>query len=768
MKRLEIRLLGGFEVRRDGAVVGGFESQKARALLAFLALHPNEKIPRERLANLLWSERPDDSARRNLRQALYSLRSVLNPDRSETAVFGGGQHNLGFDPDLELWVDVTAFREAITRGSTERGDDPRHLAAAARLYRGDLLAGFYLRDCPPYEEWLLGQQEALREEAVEALKTLVAAYLSRGEARFGIQYAKRLLAIDPLSEEAHRQLIRLYLVAGRRNSALAHYEHLRNLLNAELGVEPLPETADLYRSILLETQEKEELVEPQPVGPLIPLVARSEVFNELHQAWNQVLEGSGRLTLITGSPGIGKTRAMRSFVDVATSKRDAIVLRGRSVHPAPLISYGVFTDILSGAWTDVLPYEETTREHVSPEAIQRLVSMAPDTAAILQESLGIEVAPGATDPEASLGALLEMLDAMSPPGATDGRPTIFMIDDLQWGDRPSLDLLAELVGEVAKRPVWILATANGRPDSPLFADPPPADLADSIDLVHLAPLTPGDLSELTDALVDPEAAESLAAFLWERSNGLPLLLAEIINYLWDTGVLETRSPGLWRLNGDPREVLPEGIELADLVRKRYRRLPTSTRRLLALAAVSGQQFDVELLRLAGDEHTTVVETCVELALERWLIRQHPRRWSHAGMEQDLVLWGRGARRGYFEFAHRGVREAILGAVNPLRRQVMHREVACALAELHPDDPAPVCESLAYHELGAGAPERALPWLERAMDRAATTGGAAVAETYRERAAQVVERLLQETTEESARRQLEERAARLRATPAATG
>ena len=766
MKRLEIRLLGGFEVRRDGAVVGGFESQKARALLAFLALHPDEKIPRERLANLLWSERPDDSARRNLRQALYSLRSVLNPDRGETAVFGGGQHNLGFDPDLELWVDVAAFREAIARGSTERGDDPRHLAAAARLYRGDLLAGFYLRDCPPYEEWLLGQQEALREEAVEALKTLVAAYLSRGESRFGIQYAKRLLAIDPLSEEAHRQLIRLYLVAGRRNSALAHYEHLRNLLNAELGVEPLPETADLYRSILLETQEKEELVEPQPVGPLIPLVARSEVFNELHQAWNRVLEGSGRLTLITGSPGIGKTRAMRSFVDVATSKRDAIVLRGRSFHPAPLISYGVFTDILSGAWTDVLPYEETTRERLSPEAIQRLVSMAPDTATILQESLGIEVAPGATDAEASLEALIELLDAMSPPGTPEGRPTIFMIDDLQWGDRPSLDLLAGLVGELAKRRVWILATANGRPDSPLFADPPPADLADSIDLVHLTPLTYDDLSELTEDLFDPENAGPLATFLWERSEGLPLLLAEIINYLWDTGVLETRSPSQWQLNGDPQEVIPEGIELADLIRKRYQRLPASTRRLLALAAVGGQQFDVELVRLAGDEHTAVVEICVELALERWLIRQHPRRWSHAGMEQDLVLWARGARRGYFEFAHRGVREAILGAVNPLRRQVMHREVAGALAELYPDDPAPVCESLAYHELGAGAPERALPWLERAMERAAATGGAAVAEIYRERAAEIVGRLLQEATEEPERHRLEEQAARLRVTPAA--
>lgn len=766
MKRLEIRLLGGFEVRRDGAAVGSFESQKARALLAFLALHPDEEIPRERLANLLWSERPDDSARRNLRQALYSLRSVLNPDRAETAVFGGGQHNLGFDPDLELWVDVAAFREAIARGSTERGDDPRHLAAAARLYRGDLLAGFYLRDCPPYEEWLLGQQEALREEAVEALKTLVAAYLSRGESRFGIQYAKRLLAIDPLSEEAHRQLIRLYLVAGRRNSALAHYEHLRNLLNAELGVEPLPETADLYRSILLETQEKEELVEPQPVGPLIPLVARSEVFNELHQAWNQVLEGSGRLTLIAGSPGIGKTRAMRSFVDVATSKRDAIVLRGRSFHPAPLISYGVFTDILSGVWTDVLPYEETTRERVSPEAIQRLVSMAPDTAAILQESLGIEITPGATDPKASLSALIELLDAMSPPGTPDGRPTVFMIDDLQWGDPPSLDLLAGLVGELAKRRVWILATANGRPDSPLFADPPPADLADSIDLVHLAPLTYHDLSDLTGDLFDPETAGPLATFLWERSEGLPLLLAEIINYLWDTGVLETLSASQWQLNGDPHEVLPESIELADLVRKRYQRLPASTRRLLALAAVGGQQFDVELVRLAGDEHTAVVEICVQLALERWLIRQHPRRWSHAGMEQDLVLWARGARRGYFEFAHRGVREAILGAVNPLRRQVMHREVAGALAELYPDDPAPVCESLAYHELGAGAPERALPWLELAMERAAATGGTAVAEIYRERAAKIVKRLLQETTEEPERRRLEEQADRLRVTPAA--
>ena len=761
MKQLEIRLLGGFEVRLDGEAVSGFESQKSRGLLAYLALNPRTAVPREKLASLLWSERPDESARRNLRQALYNIRCALTPADTELQVFAADHQSIGFDPELDLWIDVDAFRHSISHGSTARGDDPRHLAAAVRLYRGDLLAGFFLRDCPGYDEWLLAEQEALRDEAVEALRTLIAAYLSRGEARFGIQYAKRLLAIDPLSEDAHRQLMRLYLVAGRRNSALAHYERLRNLLNDELGVEPLEETAELYRSILLEAHQREEEEKPAPIGPLIPLVARSSVFEQLGGSWNEVLEGSGRLTLIHGGRGLGKTRVARSFVDVVTSKRDVVVLRGRCFTPGPLVANRVFGEILSSAFADVLPDEVVTRKRLEKTTLERLVSLAPDTAPILQESLGLELETKQTDPARSRQALLEFFDVLGHGDGADARPILLLLDDLHAADAASLELLELLLPDLAERKVWVLATANlDDCDSRLLTGDEPEIEGGIVERVRLSTLQAANIRELADNLVGLEAADQLADFLWVRSDGLPLKVAELVNHLWDNEILTSPGPGQWRLLRDPANEIADTIELSELVRRRFERLPASARRLLALAAVIGQQFDVDTLRIAGDEHTSVVETCVELALERWLIRQHPRRWSQAGMQQDLVLWARGARRGYFEFAHRTTREAILGSINPLRRQIMHRDAARALAEHHAQNRDPVCESLAYHALEAGEPAEALPWLERAIERAARSGGTAVAETYRRRARQVIDSLLDSTDEPEERRRLEDRAAAL--------
>ena len=102
----------------------------------------------------------------------------------------------------------------------------------------------------------------------------------------------------------------------------------------------------------------------------------------------------------------------------------------------------------------------------------------------------------------------------------------------------------------------------------------------------------------------------------------------------------------------------------------------------------------------------------------WLL---PRSWSPAGLERDIVLWARGARRGYFEFSHHAVREAILDQINPIRRAVMHRDLALALEKHHGDRSIIYCEHLAHHWLAAQEPERALPWLESAARRADAYG-----------------------------------------------
>ncbi|MDH3254419.1 MAG: AAA family ATPase, partial [Acidobacteriota bacterium] len=578
MSRLELRLLGGFEARLDDVTLAGFESQKARALLAYLSLHRTQALDRDFLAGLLWGERSDESARRNLRQALYSIRTALSAGAEDAApLLLGEQRQLRLNPDVECWTDVQAFEQAYAAGSSDSGPDPRELSTAAGLYKGDFLAGFFLRDSPGFEDWLISRQEELREEAVEVFRTLVSVYLARGEHRYGIRYARRLLSVDPLSEEAHRQLMRLYAMAGRRPRALAQYEHLLNLLHDELGVAPMEETTALYRSILLTDRSLEEAQdEAEPPAPLIPLVGRSAEFAFLQREWEQVLAGHGRVTSVVGEAGIGKSRLVKSFVDSATSKREAIVLRGSCHEARAIAAYRPITELVGGALNEILPDEDVTDtvlESPYVEALQQLAAAAGQ--AHFDQSLGV---PSATTTPSRLAmGLLQLIGLLCNPRGGGARPMIVLLEDLQWADSASLAVIGILSEQITSRSVWMLLTTrdglSGGPD-----DPPEHEQ------LVLGRLAEAEVEEISSSLVELASIPVLTQFLLQRSEGLPLKLAELVNLLWDEGKLHPRSPGAWELRADPSVAGETELSLPELIQRRIRALPTSARRLLAMAA----------------------------------------------------------------------------------------------------------------------------------------------------------------------------------------
>ena len=252
----------------------------------------------------------------------------------------------------------------------------------------------------------------------------------------------------------------------------------------------------------------------------------------------------------------------------------------------------------------------------------------------------------------------------------------------------------------------------------------------------------------------------LAGLLSDWTGGLPLAVTELINYLWDEGILVAREPGGWTLDRARCKTCEPPTDLRRLILHRFRGLPASARRLLALAAVIGQRFDVDLLQVAGDENRAVVEACIELMLQRWLIRQFPRTWTHTGRERDIVLFARGARRGAFEFAHESIRGAILAEVNPLRRQVMHRQVAGALHRIYAEDRESICEAAALHLIEGGEGGQAREYLMMAAERARLAGAAATERRYLESWLAALGRVAAGTAAPGERRHIKKRLAEL--------
>ena len=295
MAILEIRLLGGLQVRYNDADAPHFVSSKVPALLAYLAVN-RRPHQRDALAGLLWGEMPDDAAANNLRQALTNLRKVAEPHFLIT------RETVAFNREIPTFLDVEAFRAATL---THREQTPAAQAAQIRqamaLYGGDFLEGFYVHNAPDFEEWVLAERLRLRELAQQSLHTLTELQLGLGDFPAAIESATHLLAMDPWREEAHRHLMLALARSGQRSAALAQFVACRRTLREAFDVEPDEETTALY-----------ERIRAAGRGPRhnLPATTTGFVGRESEQAdlLRQLASPNTRLLTLLGPGGAGKTR----------------------------------------------------------------------------------------------------------------------------------------------------------------------------------------------------------------------------------------------------------------------------------------------------------------------------------------------------------------------------------------------------------------------------------------------------------------------------
>lgn len=233
MPGLRIAVLGKPRITRDDGSPVELGSAKATALLLYLAT-TGERHSRSALAGLLWGDLPEEGARANLRLALTKLRRVVDDNLQVTRGY------VAADPS-SFWLDRREFEAALAGGD----GDLERVQAAVRLYRGDFLDDLVVRGAPELETWIEGEREHLRRLAVTGLARLADDAAARGDPAAGVEAARRMLSLDPLSEEAHRLLMRFLAAKDDRAAALAQFETCRHILDEELGIEPSPETVRL-------------------------------------------------------------------------------------------------------------------------------------------------------------------------------------------------------------------------------------------------------------------------------------------------------------------------------------------------------------------------------------------------------------------------------------------------------------------------------------------------------------------------------------------
>jgi predicted ATPase/DNA-binding SARP family transcriptional activator len=316
--KIKILLLGALQVIVDNEPVDSLMSDKSRALLTYLAVESHRSHRRDHLAGMLWPNQPDKKSLHNLRQALSSLRKILQDDDHENKFFLVTRDSIQFNPNSNYELDVNNFDDLINKASKfyKRDDKAsrihfRSLNQAVNLYKGHFLDQFFLKEGFYFEEWSTLQREILSRKVLEALNILVEYYERKGDYYQALRCASRMVELAPWEENAHR-IVMLQLALNSQWSAAAdQYHSLTRYLKDEMGLEPTAETVQLFEEIR-SINAKGETIQPRFTPTIDQLPTFTTPFigrqHELNEIADLLVDPHCRLLTIIGPGGIGKTR----------------------------------------------------------------------------------------------------------------------------------------------------------------------------------------------------------------------------------------------------------------------------------------------------------------------------------------------------------------------------------------------------------------------------------------------------------------------------
>jgi len=534
---------------------------------------------------------------------------------------------------------VLRFRKALAAGDLE---------LAARLYAGDLFPACY-------DDWVLDERAKLRAEAFGAFMRLTEDAAAHDDHKATIRHAQRLIELEPTDELAVRIQMEAHRALGNRAAALRAYHRFAEVLERELAVTPGEAIGAIYQRLRAGTLDHDEVqgdMQGEDLAAVAesPLVGRDRELNLLNEAWNTARRGGAHLVLVTGEPGIGKTRLAQEL-GRRVRLEGHVVASARAYEAAGRLPWGPVVDLLRS---------KALRSHLDAlDTVWRteLARLLPELHDLPQ--------PSGRSQSGDLAQRHRLFDAVSRAIVVAERPRLLIIDDLQWCDAETIELIGFVVRSARTAPVLFIGTVRSEelPEHHLLGRLVDALSHDrAVTTVPLDPLDEATTARLAARIRPSDTIEpELAARLWRETEGNPLFVIEVLR----AGISPDRSQAV--LTPTMRAVL----------RARLGQLPDGARRLTEVAAVIGRPFSVDLMVSATGigEHELVDH--VDELWRRRIIR-----------DQGLT----------YDFSHDKLRAVALEMVSPARRCQLHRAVAAAIAvELHNDIDAAAPQLAAHYD-----------------------------------------------------------------------
>lgn len=694
--------------------------QRVRSLLGCLVSTEGRKLGREQIMDALWPDLDMETAGNRLDRAVYSLRQVFEPSRNRPATSPfllTEREVLLLATQSQIWIDADAFEHLLTRAqsSTDEGEKEKLLEEAMHLYGGEFLPE------DNKNEWTRARRELLRRAWVSLLLDLSDLRAKREALTSAITPLDHLLAKDPTNEAAVQRLMVLLEQQGRRGEALRAYKRLSGVLHQEYKIAPLPDTRRLYEALRTGSPMTRTAATPQPhpgeekrerEAPVIqigrthlsPLIGREHEI-ELLRTLVTTTEHTARFRLPTqkrtsvaafdpqrrpqsalllGDVGIGKTR-LAEEVSRDAKRRGWAVAWSRVYAQEGSIPYRMWTEILSKAMEQGIWKREEVKKR--PVFFQPLCTLLPE----MRDILG-NVDYAAAQPEQEQlrlwDAVRELLVIIC-----EGTPLLIALDDLQWADNSSCELLAYLARRIYGLPIMIVGTCrdNELPASHvlkgLMTDLQRENAVENISLDLLSDEQIGSLVSHIQSLSEP-----MTQRIRTRAAGNPFFAEELARSIdphtqeLDNLDSSNEAPASDSPVSEP-DPLPDTITA--VLELRMNRLSGDCQRLLSKAAVLGGSFPFQVI--SEMEATTPLsnEDKVLDLLEEGL---------SSGM---LTEEGTGTRITY-QFWHPLLVGHLYEKLSAARRAMLHRRAATILRAHYEDQEEEHAAEILEHLVKGGA------------------------------------------------------------------
>ena len=669
---LEIRLFGIPRLVLNGHNVDGLR-RKNRALIYYLAAQKGGST-REKLLTFFWPDHERSAAQAILRTMIHDLRKYLGE------AFQAEDQIIALSPDI--FLDVRDFSTVLNSPLS----DLQKLTEALDLYKGDFLEGFSLPDSPQFDDWAASERERYQLLAMNGFANLSHRHETMRDYPAALESARRAQAFNSFQEDLQRDVMRLLYLNGDRAGVIQQYELLRKLLDEEMGVLPMPETRALYNSIINDTfilPPGETISQLPPTSksadkPLLPFLGRDA---ELETLKGQL--GSGKLILLEGEPGIGKTRLLTELIASHT--------QGQA---SDLVLQGISHELEQG-----LPYQPIV------DALRKLLAR-PDWRSLFVQ-LNLETI-WLTELSRLLPELLARFPHIPAPVSPADEPRLWeallrlfrelsrledvwlFLDDLHWADAATVAWLGYLVRHISSPSLNLLATSRpleGQTD--LIKLLQALRREDRLVQIQLSVLPESAMQKMA-VVLSQKHNEQLSDWLIKNAEGNPFFVTELVRYAQGIGLLKKDGTLDTELL-DLSPTIPATIQ--NLIQSRLLKLSENARHILHVSAIIGREFDFELVRQVSSFSESDTLDVIEELQAAHLINPLP---------EDK-----------FAFDHSLTMEVSLNDMNETRRHSIHRHVAETLESIYRSDLDPASGLIAHHFMGGNLPNRAKAYAFRA-------------------------------------------------------